>query len=119
MEGEDRRRFTLFFVQFVRFGLAFANRQRFGLVGFDLLWSGLNIEEHGFLGHAVVILGPYDELSTIGNLNPVDDEGVVVANVPGKEGHKVQHQKKFAQVVPENGRNCGNMIHHVFVTTGV
>ena len=52
------------------------------MVRFDLLWSGLNIEEHGFLGHAVVILGPYDELSTIGNLDPVDDEGVVVADVP-------------------------------------
>ena len=82
VEGEHRSGVPLLLVQLVRLRLPLAHGQRFRGVTRDLPGCGLNIEEDNLFGYSVMILGPDDELAPVGHLDPVDDEGVVVSDVP-------------------------------------
>ena len=82
VEGEHGSGVPLLLVQLVRLRLPLAHGQRFRGVTRDLPGCGLNIEEDNLFGYSVMILGPDDELAPVGHLDPVDDEGVVVSDVP-------------------------------------
>ena len=82
VEGEHGRGLLLLLVQLVRVDLALPHRQRLGLVAGQVLGHGLDVEEDRLLSDTVMVLGVDDELSAVVNLASVDDEGVVVPDVP-------------------------------------
>ena len=82
MEGEHGGGVSLLLVQLVRLRLPLANGQGFRGVPRDFPGRRLNIEEYNLFGDSVMIFGSDDELASVGDLDPVDDEGVVVADVP-------------------------------------
>ena len=82
MEGEHGSTLLLLLVQLVRVDLPLADWQGLGLISWSVLGDGLDVEEDGFLSHAVVVLRMDDELSPVVHLASVDDEGVVVSDVP-------------------------------------
>ena len=48
----------------------------------ELLGADLYVEEDDLLGDAVVVFGPDDELAPVRDFDAVDDESVVVSDVP-------------------------------------
>ena len=82
VEGEHGCGLLLLLVQLVGVNLALPHGQRLGLVAGQILGHGLHVEEDWLLGDAVMILGVDDELPAVVNLASVDDEGVVVPDVP-------------------------------------
>ena len=85
VEGEHGRRVALLLVELVGLWLPLADGQRLRLVPGDLSGRGLDVEEDRLLRHAVVVLSPDDELAPVAHLHTVDDERVVVTNVPEEE----------------------------------
>ena len=81
MESEHRRALLLLLVQLVRVDLPLADGEGLRLVPRGVLRHRLHVEEDGLLGDAVVVLGTDDELAAVRDLDAVDDEGVVVADV--------------------------------------
>ena len=82
VEGEHGRRVPLLLVELVGLGLPLADGQWLGLVPGDLPRRRLDVEEDGLLGDTVVVLGADDELAAIAHFHSVDDEGVIVTDVP-------------------------------------
>ena len=82
VEGEHGGALLLLLVQLVGVDLPLSYRKWLGLVPWKVLWHWLDIEEHGFLSDSIMILCMDDEFSTVIDLASVDDEGVVIANVP-------------------------------------
>lgn len=81
VEAEHGCAVPLLLVQLVLFGLPFANGQRLRRVAGDLPWRRLDVQEDDLLRDAVVVLGADDELAPVRDLDAVDDEGVVIADV--------------------------------------
>jgi len=82
VEGEHGGALLLLLVQLVGVDLPLSYRKWLRLVSWKIFWHWLDIEEDRLLGDSIMILSMDDELSSVVNLASVDDEGVVVADVP-------------------------------------
>ena len=82
MKGEHGSALLLLLVQLVRVELPLPDWKWFRLIPRQVLRHRLHVEEDRLLCHTIVVLGGDDELATVLDLASVDDEGVVIADVP-------------------------------------
>ena len=81
VEGEHWSRVSFFLVKFICFWFPFPNGKGFWFISWKLSWSWLYIKEDGLFSDSVVVFSANDKLTTVRDLDAINNESVIISNV--------------------------------------